>query len=1648
MLRLAALFLLYAQRLGECLSGCLKCSSNDDCLFCDFKNNYFLLGTICQVITFQNCALQNTVGTCVSCEKGYFLDFSTGKCAKVTPEISNCSVYLTTSTCSQCEAGFIVSNSACVAVPKPIEGCQVYDSSTSGLCVVCATGRVLSLDASRCDSAPAVANCASFNSIVCNGCVDGYFLNYNKYQDDLFEVWDENSRFLLKTKLSDEISGGIDQRLYSFCSKIKISHCVSLSNYFTCSTCESGYFVDSTGDCVAFPAEAITGCEDYSAPSVCLRCSGGRYLAGPSECRLNTEIKNCLSFSSTASTTTCLRCTASFYLSSNACVARSASVGISKCDTPSLTSDTCGKCETGFLLTSDALSCLAAVSNCETYASSTKNTQSLTCTRCSPGFFIDQTEVCTPGSVASCRVYDTTSNTCSACVQGYFLASSTSCLPHTPIEFCLSFDPLLNGQCTKCKQNFVLFGRTNGCLPVTKIDNCSVYNSTTTCTECSPGYYLANSTACNAITTITNCLQLDGGACKKCRPQYFIGSSNNCGQPEAYFTTNCLETNVDGEIYESELKCNKCAAGTLPMNYTNSSVCIQSSSISTDNTIANCLKYSNDNGVLSCTMCDSGLFISGRSCVSSCPDGTHLRPLSIYQGSYIVKGSTTIDYFYVQRVRVCQTSTSDLTGCSQAFPAVFSNPTSGNDASYQCGRCATNFVAAVVSGTASFGGDASAPQTSNSPLAAFIGITCVVSSSATLVPVPSCQYYYLRNAKYVCLRCAFGYTGKVGDNGGIVSCSSSVLFCDGGVYRHGSTRNKNDLNALKSTWETFFTCHSCSAGLVPFVALSFSAGVMPTLKTFVLAPATGQTYGVASVAAAPNGGGTVVNCLSVDSESALNLGINPTKFNFPKNCGLGVINVGGTGDASESAGIAAPNAAKTSVYCTACAPGFAPSQISNTAQVLMMYACTAIDSCDPSAGLNWFNSCSKCLSGYTFDYDDTQKDVVYERCVAYTDPNCFASTISVGSPAGSNTRRCALCSPGYSLNIDGICELINAPKCVQGQYMLAAGIEVAPVSDRRGTGLFLAPQGPGCYRCDSGFVAMRRVQEEWVCTQSSYLSAGKFAAGSSKLSANCQNYAYDRTKKLPVCVACVSGFLVASDGACLAAAGLQNCDLAAPSTGGSAPTCERCRSGFANISGVCQAKSIDNCLTYIEGPKVTSASCGQCAPGYFPSAGGCVAGSVQNCKILTADRTCAVCMAGYSLANVQGGASYCFRISPELNCANLGSKLDVNVAECSVCQPGYFPSTLAAAFNRTICLEISPSPNCQSFNVSSTLSGSTLLCAKCVDGFYLDSNARCQPRLVTPRNCVGYDFQSDKCSACLPGFFVDKDGSVCVAFPIGIKGCSAYFNATVCTSCGESLYLFNNTCVAVDKPIPNCKLYASAIACSSCGPGYATFNGACVASQATNCATWKSETACNTCPPGFGLQSVSGVVSCVKKTDTKCLSSEDVFPFKCFACSTDYFAQNGVCQPVTKSIPNCEIYETGTVCRSCLKGFVLHSNKTACIDSPSILAQTDFNCAINLMQAAPVCAKCSPGYFFSDGKCKICDKNPLSDGCYQCNHYDQTLCLMCDFGWFQDYTGKCTKNIAAVATRLLEFDFANLEMPNGAGSLGLLTIALFFSLIF
>ena len=80
--------------------------------------------------------------------------------------------------------------------------------------------------------------------------------------------------------------------------------------------------------------------------------------------------------------------------------------------------------------------------------------------------------------------------------------------------------------------------------------------------------------------------------------------------------------------------------------------------------------------------------------------------------------------------------------------------------------------------------------------------------------------------------------------------------------------------------------------------------------------------------------------------------------------------------------------------------------------------------------------------------------------------------------------KCVFCRKGTYLNEDGYCEVIHPVRCEFADFRFNRKFKIEDMY----TALWLFGEGPGCERCDKGYVGVKQNPDvdKMVCTQSSY----------------------------------------------------------------------------------------------------------------------------------------------------------------------------------------------------------------------------------------------------------------------------------------------------------------------------------------------------------------------------------------------------------------------------------------------------------------------------------------------------------------------------------------------------------------------------------
>jgi hypothetical protein len=756
-------------------------------------------------------------------------------------------------------------------------------------------------------------------------------------------------------------------------------------------------------------------------------------------------------------------------------------------------------------------------------------------------------------------------------------------------------------------------------------------------------------------------------------------------------------------------------------------------------------------------------------------------------------------------------------------------------------------------------------------------------------------------------------------------------------------------------------------------------------------------------------------------------------------------------------GTTVPNPLTYYNFCIACKTGFYPTYNlplaagGNSLPNWAITTCTSVQYCDTTVTIGSFNGCEKCMASTTTSNVATNyafTDYLLWKCDIAGSPNCFILNWTV-SVAQGTPMTCLICKNGFVLNLDNQCEKYTLPNQLSGSSFTNSifakfysensnpsydshyvRIYYLLVYTSSIYGLSNGENNP----CSSGYtLSTPSILSPTLCVLSSYLQAQIFPASGSKFVKNCVAYASPSTLipnflVLP-CVQCTSNFIPTVDNtSCVNS--INNCQIAqnTPNT----VLCSICNDDFLNSNGVCYSKSINNCISYLntkDSSSATSILCTSCATGYSLSISSttCIFGEIKNCASYTVGSTssCIACNSGFTLLILSSGKNYCYPFLASLNATSLisgtatidGSNNGTIIpSTCiqtnnSVYGLREFSSISNLGQAQSICMPFTTIGNCLLYDQNSTtITSNSFECVLCKSGFYLNSTGNCVFRTINPTTCSNFSISQDVCIKCQSAYFLNPNGTQCVAFPSGIQGCLIYEGPSRCLQCQEPRYLQNSTCT-VSAVIANCEIYSANFTCRKCKSKYFLTNETlCSLVLAENCLSVLSINSCETCPTNFGLKTVGGNINCVSNILPNCANSTKEFPFRCLQCTGNYYPNDsGSCVQTLSTIRNCIVYSSGSICAVCSKNSVLSPDGTIC-NSTFFASEVDPNCEENYYSTNPSCETCSFGYYFSSGVCIPCTSNSVSSGCYSCDPSNNTICLICSPGFYQNENMTCLRN--------------------------------------
>lgn len=1550
---------------ASCSLGCLVCNSNGTCDACDTLSGYKMgSNKRCVATVVSGCDLYAVDGSCLNCSQGkYIVDtLGTQTCVKGTT-IPNCNIYSGPSTCSQCVPGFYTNRSSCSRADNNIRFCKYYGSSDK-TCEKCHTGNIISFDKTACSKIDShLPFCKKFTYTSCKTCNDNALASKNTYL-----IYPFNSRgksYLQKTLYAFDISNN-NASILGKCLPIVVDNCVTLLQYNKCNVCKDGYYVDTDSKCSLAPSKNLTFCKVPSDLDTCSTCNTEYYLNSEGGCSTVTPVTDCAVYSSDKDS--CARCIDGKILdtTNNTCGDRQTT--ISNCQMYFAAEEKCEVCESNFILANESANCYAKVDNCVDYLPEFAVSSSATCVECSPGFYVNNAAgaSCVAGNVTNCKIYENVTGACTECQQTHYIKDGACQIRSLMVTECNSYEIDVDGDCNTCSNVSGSFTLLNKCEHFSGVDNCDEFADVNTCITCKD-YFDLDTTAktCTSINTSTHCLKMLDGKCVKCESDYNI-EDGSCAPLYSIASSECQVTSAGSVGVQYE--CDACATNAVSVDITDSSVCLENS-ITGFTPIDNCNKhtYDADTQTLACDTCNDNYFrTDSGTCVESCSAG-YIE----YYGAIVQREG---DSMYSSLLKSCEGGSHIVANCDLAANSLlnFSIPncltcSSGNAPIKSCKNKAY-FSSAV-------------PEPKNIAQA-FSTVDCIDASAATnILPnnavSSSCKTYKQKGNYLLCSECHYGYTGVIvnAPNGyGYVKCDVTVSGCDASTVL-GTAANLSDdwvFDMFGFTISENYTCHKCTdEANIPFLHLTY----FNNLRAYGLS----DNLDNPSLSATLDG--KLVECRAPVA-ATFNLGAE--SFDFPENCGLGLLIINENKAANYESG---------TIRCIACKNGYKKAFDSTGSYINECEEISNCDTCSSEAGV--FDGCRTCGAGYA--HQMAEDAINYQECYSTSQPNDFCDVVS------DCTDNCIICKPGYILTSNGICDKFASHDCSSftGTFNLGFASATETSVPLSGAGYYLNSRGRGCNECSSFTTSSVRVvgtanfgQPTFECQVSENVT--------NDLS-NLPNCAYYSTDVPELkCYECSANFTVSSGGTeCFANTNLTGCKVA-----NSASECDECNNGYHKIGTACIVENIPNCVGYTD--STTVLECSQCEPSYILNGTTCSPGSIPNCEVYNYDGSCSSCLDGYlAIGNA------CEQYFVNTDCVRASIDLTNKTVACLECKIPKQLSENKTEYETSVCYPYDSITGCAAYNYGD--------CTACESSYYI-SDGECITR-TSISNCSVYDSYADECSTCESSYLLSDDNLTCKKIVTGIPYCAIYSSETECAFCSDDRYVVNNVCVVSPTPIPNCDILSDATNCKKCDSGYWLSNNTCILILAKDCRSHYNERTCSTCTNNFKFKKRDGsdpaIRDCIAYSIDKCVETL-YYIEKCRLCEYPYYPQGKLCQKATSDDPinNCQHLKSITECSSCKFGFVLNSTGTACIDDQVAREEQPY-CNDIRYNNSPLCAACNSLYFFSGSSCVACRKT-VSRGCNFCDPMDESKCLACSSGFSRDTDGSCVDNNSAAGRLLYE----------------------------
>ncbi len=1514
------------------------------------------VGTNCvKADLITDCVVLNDLGYCDKCKAGASLtgkiDVGGGKFGQVCcpfedfynettflcvdNTIGNCEIQLSTTKCSKCKNGFFLANNN--------ENCCSIGKNYAG---------------SACNTSVLVENCVKFTGTVCNECKE----NYNLYTD------------------LTNIPNGI---------------CCVDGEYFSKET--------DLAKCVPIPKKT-SDCQNYNLTTGnCEQCTSPKYLSDKICCPLSqkwdTTTKTCKTFTETncngynTINTKCVSCTGSNYISDKKCCNEGMGVITSNgnCVDTSATPKFCKKtvdeicveCLDGYNFY--GVNCCAdgeyydgackasddlRVEKCKVFDVS--DLADLKCEVCQDGYFLllDQKACCKSDDFVDgtdcyeeidffdgCDVYDQAKIQCVTCVSGYYNTNGICCEENKYLDLVDLTCKLINqvlytncaqfiinkNECIKCQENYKLKHSDKKCQLM--IQNCSNYDAEVNiCVECTTNYYLTNGICCSngkynkngTCATIpinyTGCQKFEDNICKECADLYYLIDGFCC--LKGHFKTGeytCEEVttlNNCDEFGSHTKNCTKCKNGfvLLKLNL-QETYCLEI-------TGKNCDQFDlieeNEMNKLKCLECtgDGVNFVKKATLSNTTKEFISLDKNVSYCENYHIKNVASESSLVCLKCNSIRFAYNDVCFTRQNNVNCESSLFLDKD---HCSNCDPNFFLHQ--------NGVCLENPKNCEIYDKSRDLCIKCESTHLL------YYEQLNSR-ITSKCIILSSPEAAAPdffpAFIKNCNITIPNCLPNIYKN-----------LKGAQESLFSCHKCDNPKIPFT--SYSGGKTTTNNQ--------KNFNSLKTSSNPTTQSTL--CLEPISSN-----FNNIPFEFPTNCALGLYNsdkpLNTLNNTSQN-----PDLQKMSLFCTACKPGYLP--LYNDKFLLHVYNCVLIDFCD-SFGKG-VNRCDECDADYCFGVLDGKID--FGTCVANSDVNCYARDVGKGV--------CVFCKSGFVVNYDGKCGVYEAPFC-DGSFK---GLRFFDSEDLE-SGLEILPDGNGCVSCDAGYIGLYQNSDNFVCTNSQYVSDRVFVNNSTFYDLNCLKYGFDENLKKAVCKTCKTNYIIDINYKCITKIPIfKNCEIAKDNS-----NCAKCLTNFVIANNQCEEPSIKNCLTYSTNSENQIQTCSICEDKHYLKQNKCIEGTTQNCKEYNDSNICQKCDNTYSLVTIKDQKKLCYPITKHENCTNFATlSFQQNLIKCTKCSTNNF--IIQNTQNKYVCNSFIKIENCQIYDKSDFIITSSFICLKCKENYYLKNN-KCLERTTFVPNCALYDETSAACLYCKAKMYLNSLSTECLTNPEGISGCHRYLTPQKCSQCSQKLFLKDNKCfgVAEKNLVEHCGFYINDGECQECVGGTVLFKNRCETPIAQKCDRYLTSKECESCVDGYGIRIFDGERKCVEVEERVfCQVHEDFFPFACVVCENGFFLSQGECVK-SSVVEDCEVYQGEGICGKCKESFVLSFDRKNCFGIGGGSECKDFRIV------EPFCVLCEEGFLIDDhGDCVVDNRGKIL-GCLLMGENGE--CSICESGFYMN----------------------------------------------